>query len=121
MRSRKLEWVVFAAIIGITIVLSSAVWPSQSMEELRNGSGRTIKAGNGVNRAKITATAAANGSISPAGNTTVASGASQTYTITPKAGFKVSALSVDGTVLPGATTFTFTNVTANHYINAYFE
>jgi hypothetical protein len=69
----------------------------------------------------ITAAAAANGSITPAGATSVPSGSSQTFTITPNPGFAVSALSVDGTVLPGATTHTFTNVTTDHYINAYFE
>ncbi len=68
----------------------------------------------------INASAAANGSISPAGVTTVANGNSQTYTITPNAGYGISALVVDGTTLPGAATYTFSNVTGNHYINAYF-
>src|SRR6185369_14899261 len=68
----------------------------------------------------ITAAAAANGSISPAGATAVTAGSNQTYTITPNAGHTVAALVVDGVELPGATTFTFTNVTGNHYINAYF-
>jgi len=68
----------------------------------------------------ITAAAAANGSISPAGTTLVSGGNNQTYTITPDAGFTVTNLVVDGTLLPGATSYTFTNVTADHYINAYF-
>lgn len=68
----------------------------------------------------INAAAAPNGSISPAGASTVAGGADQTYTITPDDGFAVSALVVDGEVLPGATSYTFTNVTGDHYINAYF-
>ena len=68
----------------------------------------------------ITSAAAPNGSISPAGITTVLSGANQTYTITPNKGFAAAALVVDGTLLPGATSYTFTNVTAPHYINAYF-
>ncbi|MBC8017485.1 MAG: hypothetical protein H7X83_03060 [Verrucomicrobia bacterium] len=69
----------------------------------------------------ITATAGLNGSISSAGATQVAGGSNQTYTITPNLGFAVAALSVDGVVLPGATSYTFTNVTGNHYINAYFR
>jgi Big-like domain-containing protein len=69
----------------------------------------------------ITAAAGPNGAISPAGATTVAFGASQAYTITPNPGFTVSALVVDGTMLPGATSYTFANVTVDHYINAYFE
>jgi len=68
----------------------------------------------------ITAVAAPNGTISPAGATVVAANGSQTYTITPNTGFTVANLVVDGTVLPGATSYTFTNVTASHYINAYF-
>jgi Big-like domain-containing protein len=73
-----------------------------------------------VPAATITAAAGPNGVISPAGAATVAGGASQTFTITPDAGFMVTALVVDGTQLPGAATYTFTNVTADHYINAYF-
>jgi hypothetical protein len=69
----------------------------------------------------ITAGAAANGSISPAGANTVPGGSNQTFTITPDPGFTVAALSVDGTILPGATSYTFTNVTTDHYINAYFQ
>jgi hypothetical protein len=69
---------------------------------------------------RITAGAGANGGISPAGSTAVTPGSDQTYTITPNPGFMVSALVVDGQQLPGATSHTFTNVTGNHYINAYF-
>ncbi|MBC8018607.1 MAG: hypothetical protein H7X83_08830, partial [Verrucomicrobia bacterium] len=69
----------------------------------------------------ITAAAGPNGSISLVGPPPVAGGSNPTYTITPNAGFVVAALSVDGTILPGATSYTFTNVTANHYINAYFR
>jgi len=57
---------------------------------------------------------------SPAGATLVSGGTDQTYTITPDAGFTVTNLVVDGILLPGATSYTFTNVTADHYINAYF-
>jgi hypothetical protein len=68
----------------------------------------------------IKAAAAANGSITLPGTTRVAAGGSQSYTITPNTGFRVSALVVDGVQLAGATSYTFTNVTANHFINAYF-
>lgn len=69
---------------------------------------------------KITAAAAANGSISPVGTTAVTPGSTVIYTITPNTGFRVSALVVDGAVLPGATSYTFSNVISSHYINAYF-
>jgi len=68
----------------------------------------------------ITATAAANGSISPAGVFTVAKGgASPDFVITPALGFKTN-LAIDGIAQGPLTTFTFTNVTANHTIAASF-
>jgi len=68
----------------------------------------------------VKAAAGANGSISPSGISAVAAGSNQSYTITPAAGFRVSALVVDGVLLPGATSYSFTNVTGSHFINAYF-
>jgi len=68
----------------------------------------------------ITAAAGPNGAITPAGATLLTNGSNMTYTITPNPGFVVTNLVVDGTLLPGATSYTFTNVTADHYINAYF-
>ena len=69
----------------------------------------------------ITATAYANGSISPAGTTTVASGGSKTYTITPAAGYKISVVKVDGVSIGTPTSYTFSNVTANHSIAVSFK
>jgi hypothetical protein len=68
----------------------------------------------------ITASAGANGAISPTGAVTVNQGASQTFTITPNSGFAVSSVTVDGTSVGAMTTFTFTNVQANHTISATF-
>ena len=47
----------------------------------------------------ITSSAGANGSISPSPSATVNSGGSQTFTITPNAGYKVASVTVDGTAL----------------------
>ena len=69
----------------------------------------------------INATAGANGSITPNGNTTVAYGGSKSYTITPNAGYEVNAVTVDGINMGAITSYTFTNVTANHTINATFK
>jgi hypothetical protein len=72
----------------------------------------------------ITATAYSNGSISPAGTTTMASGGSKTYTITPAAGYQIAALKVDGKAVgkaPWPTSYTFSNVTANHTIVVSFK
>ncbi|MBF0560268.1 MAG: choice-of-anchor D domain-containing protein, partial [Nitrospirae bacterium] len=68
----------------------------------------------------ITATAGANGSISPSGATTVNYGGSQTYTITPSAGYSLAGVQVDGASVGAVTTYTFSNVTANHTISATF-
>ncbi len=68
----------------------------------------------------ITASAGANGSISPSPSATVNSGASQTFTITPKTGYKVAGVTVDGSSVGAVTSYTFTNVTANHSISASF-
>jgi len=67
----------------------------------------------------ITAAAGTNGSISPAG-TTVLAGSSQTYTITPNAGYHVDTLSVNGVLQTPATSYTFSNIQGNHSITATF-
>jgi hypothetical protein len=69
----------------------------------------------------ITAAADVNGSITPSGTITVNKGASQTYTITPAAGHQVRSVIVNGANKGAVTNFTFTNITANHTINAYFK
>ena len=69
----------------------------------------------------ITATAGANGSIAPSGSVSVAEGAGQTFTFTPNSGFEVDTVTVDGTAVPAAASYTFTNVTANHTINVTFK
>jgi uncharacterized protein (TIGR02145 family)/uncharacterized repeat protein (TIGR02543 family) len=68
----------------------------------------------------ITASAGANGTISPSGSVTVNSGASQTFTISPNSGYQVSAVTVDGASLGAITSYTFSNVTASHTITATF-
>ena len=67
----------------------------------------------------ITATAGANGSINP-GTQTVNFGASKTFTFTPNAGYVVDNVTVDGANLGALSSYTFTNVTANHTINVTF-
>ncbi len=68
----------------------------------------------------ITATAGANGSISPSGLVNVNFGANQSFTITPNAGYNVADVLVDGISVGAVTSYTFTNVTANHTITASF-
>jgi hypothetical protein len=68
----------------------------------------------------ITASAGSNGSISPSGTVTVNQGANQSFTITPNSGFNISSVTVDGASQGAITTYTFSNVTANHTISATF-
>lgn len=70
----------------------------------------------------ITASAGANGSITPNGATSVASGANQSFTFTPASGYVVDTVTVDGVAVanPGAS-YTFTGVTANHTIHVTFK
>ena len=74
----------------------------------------------GINTYSITATAGAGGTISPSGTVTVNSGTSKTFTIAPSAGYSIGDVKVDGTSVGAVTTYTFSNVTANHVIAATF-
>ncbi len=68
----------------------------------------------------ITASAGANGSITPSGSISVINGTSQAYTITTNAGYAVTSVMVDGIDQGPLTSYTFTNVTADHTISATF-
>ena len=69
----------------------------------------------------ITATAGANGSISPSGDTTVAQGANQTYTITANSGYHIKDVKVNGSSVGAVATYTFDDVAANATITVEFE
>lgn len=68
----------------------------------------------------ITASTGANGSITPSGTVTVNAGANGTFTITPNSGYAVSDVLVDGVSMGPVTSYTFTNVEANHIISVTF-
>ena len=68
----------------------------------------------------IATSAGTGGSISPTGPISVTSGASQSFTITPNGGYQVSNITVDGASVGAVTSYTFSNVTANHTIAATF-
>jgi len=69
----------------------------------------------------ITATAGSNGTISPSGNVIVTQGASKTFLITPNSQHRISNVIVDGVSKGRISSYTFSNITANHQINAYFR
>lgn len=62
-----------------------------------------------------------NGSINPLGETLLSEGQSQTYTIIPNEGYRVSSVIVDGSEVQLVdSTYTFENVTSNHTITVSF-
>jgi hypothetical protein len=71
-----------------------------------------------MNTYTLTASINGNGTITPAGVTTVNYGATQTYTITPATGSVLVNVIVDGTPMGVITSYTFTNITTNHTIQA---
>ena len=68
----------------------------------------------------ITASAGANGSISPTGAVSVSAGANQAFTITPTNCNQIADVLVDGVSVGTVASYTFTNVTAVHNISATF-
>ncbi len=78
----------------------------------------TIAATFAINTYTLTASINGNGTITPAGVTTVNYGANQTYTIAPATGSVLVNVFVDGVAQGAVTTYTFSNVAANHTIQA---
>ena len=68
----------------------------------------------------ITATTGSGGSITPVGSVSVNHGASQSFTITPSSGYHIVDVLVEGSSVGAVSSYTFTNVTANHTISASF-
>ena len=69
----------------------------------------------------ITASAGANGTISPSGSVVVNDGSNQTFTITALSGFHIKDVLVDGSTVGAVGTYTFSGVVADHTIAASFE
>jgi hypothetical protein len=69
----------------------------------------------------ITATADANGSISPSGAVSVYWGENQSFTITPDPGFQIKNVLVNGSSVGTGDSYTFPNVTESQTIHVEFE
>jgi len=80
----------------------------------------TITAAFDINSYVITASSGFNGSISPTGRVSVDHGGSQTFTITPEAGYQVGQLTIDGAPAAPESSYSFTHVTADHSISVSF-
>jgi hypothetical protein len=69
----------------------------------------------------ITASAGPGGTIDPAGVTSVDAGENQTFIISPDEGYRILDVQVDGVSLGARSSYTFRNLSANHFIRATFE
>ena len=69
----------------------------------------------------ITASPGSGGSILPAGNVGVGDGSSQTFYITPRSGYRITDVSVDGASQGSISSYTFNNITADHTIMVQFQ
>ncbi len=68
----------------------------------------------------IAALADVGGSITPSGTVAVQQGASQTFVIKPTSSYKIKSVLVDGVSVGAVTSYTFSNIQANHTIAASF-
>ena len=82
--------------------------------------GHTIAASFAADTFVINASAGPGGTISPSGHITLARYATQTFTIQPDNGYQIQELSVDGQSLGALNTYTFSNISSDHSIDARF-
>lgn len=76
----------------------------------------------GINQYTVTASADANGTISPPGATVVNYGDSKTFTATPFQGYEIDKWTLDGNdIQAGGLTYTLSNITAPHTIAVSFK
>jgi len=68
----------------------------------------------------LTPSAGLHGTISPSTAQTVNYGGSKTFAIQPASGYHIAAVLVDGASVGAVSSYTFTNMTANHTISATF-
>jgi hypothetical protein len=69
----------------------------------------------------IRASAGRGGSISPSGTATVVAGSYKTYVFTPKWGYCISSVKIDGISIAPIPSYTFNDVKANHTISVSFK
>jgi uncharacterized repeat protein (TIGR02543 family) len=108
----------------ITIQNGATTTPTlQATTSMPQGGTATVVVTFAINTYTITSTAHTGGTVSPLGDTSVASGGSQTYTATPDDVYVFDYFVIDGNFKNPIrdSTYTFSNVTTNHTIDAYFS
>lgn len=98
-----------------------AAWAGAGIGAWPNARAQRVLAAGVVIPNFITASAGANGTISPAGSIPVSQGASQAFTMTPSPFYRVADVLVDDVSVGAQASYTFQNVTADHEIHATFE
>ncbi|MGB9436639.1 MAG: hypothetical protein WCB15_01750, partial [Desulfobacterales bacterium] len=102
---------------GVTYYLAATAYDSET-----NESGYSVELVHSTGNPThiITASAGANGSISPSGSLTVNHGSNRTFTISANATHHIQNVLVNGVSVGAVSTYTFSNVTQNHTIAASF-
>jgi hypothetical protein len=99
-------------------------WSDGSLTAARTDTNVTVNvnvtASFAVDTFAITASAGANGAIDSSGSVSVSYGGTQFFTINPSTGYHVLDVFVDTVSVGAVSSYTFTNVTANHTIAASF-
>ena len=98
---------------------SQGVVSSYNFTNVRTG--HKITASFAINTYNITASAGANGSISPTGSVSVNYGGNRTFKITPNAGYYIVDVKVNGNSVGAVSSYTFTNIQAVYAISATFS
>ncbi|MBA4312453.1 MAG: hypothetical protein C0417_07465 [Chlorobiaceae bacterium] len=80
----------------------------------------TIRVVYRLNNYTLTSSATSGGTITPSGDIIVLHGGSQKFTMASNIGYHLDTLFVDGVHADSSTSYTFSNVTANHSIHAKF-
>jgi len=107
--------------IGDVLVDGASVGAVPSYTFINVTNNHTIHADFSVIQYTITASAGGGGSISPMGTVVVSHGQSQSFSITPNAGYEISDVLVDGASVGAVPSYTFINVTGDHTIQANFR
>ncbi|OPY69608.1 MAG: Fibronectin type III domain protein [Syntrophorhabdaceae bacterium PtaU1.Bin034] len=81
----------------------------------------TQAAGSGTAGYTVKASAGRGGSISPSGSVTVSAGASKSFAISTRPSYQIAEVKVDGVSVGRVSRYTFSNVNANHTIQASFS
>jgi hypothetical protein len=106
--------------IDDVLVDGSSVGAQSSYEFINVVESHTISASFTAIQHTITASAGANGSISPSGVVSVNEGSNQTFLITPASGFEIDDVLVDGSSEGAITSYEFVAVDEDHTISASF-